>query len=370
MILIFFISIGISIGYIYLLQWIIEGWDATGSYKSGSHAIKVTIIIAARNEAAFISDCLKSIYQNNYPKELVEVIVVDDDSDDSTASIIKDNFPQVRLLTNRNDPGKKAAIQLASHQAQGELLLFTDADCIVPKNWIQTLVANYDHEHIDFLAAPIQIDLEDSNLSRFQYLDVAATMAVTANGIYRKKYYSANGANMAVNRNTFLNLYPIRKDAEIASGDDMFTIQYLAKKNPSRISFVRSLEATVTTKGENTIKDLMAQRKRWAGKSKHYPEKNIILVQGYVFALVLIILANFVLGLVTDGLGVFTAVMMLFIKVTMDFLFLNYLCKYFEKEEATKKFLISAASYNVYILFAGIAALLPGKYIWKGRDVK
>jgi len=194
-------------------------------------------------------------------------------------------------------------------------------------------------------------------------------MAVTANGIFRKSYYSANGANMAVNREEFIKLYGIRKDSDIASGDDMFTIQYLAKQDSSRIIFLRSLNAMVTTKGESSFGNLVAQRKRWAGKSRHYPEKNIVLVQSYVFLLVLMIFFNLVFGLMTDGLGVFTAVMMLFIKITMDYLFLSHLCTYYKQEEATKKFLISAASYNVYILLAGFVALFPSKYIWKGRSI-
>ena len=370
MILVFFISIGLSIGYIYLLQWITEGWEACGSFKGEKKFIKVSIIIAARNEEAYISNCLSSIYKNKYPLDLLEVIVVDDQSEDQTASIIEEHFPEVTLLSSVNIQGKKAAIQLASNHAQGDLLLFTDADCVVPDSWIETILANYHPELVDFIAAPIQIDLEDTNISRFQYLDVAATMAVTANGIQRKSYYSANGANMAVNRERFLELYEMRKDEGIASGDDMFTIQYLAKQDPSKIIFVRSLNATVTTKGEQTLSGLISQRKRWAGKSRHYPEKNIILVQGYVFLLVVVILGNVVLGLMTDGLGVFTAMMMLFIKITMDYLFLSHLCKHYGKQEATKKYLISAASYNVYILLAGLVAILPGKYVWKGRSVK
>jgi len=370
MILVFFISIGLSIGYIYLLQWITDGWEAIGSYKSENFPVKVSIIVAARNEESSISDCLSSIFNNHYSENLLEVIVVDDQSEDRTSEIVKSQFPQVKLLRTNSKKGKKAAIQLAANQAVGELLLFTDADCTVPSKWIETIVANYDPELIDFIAAPIQIDLEDTNLSRFQYLDVAATMAVTANGIHRKSYYSANGANMAVNRLKFLDLYQIRKDDDIASGDDMFTIQYLAKQDPSKIIFVRSLDATVITKGEENLMGLISQRRRWAGKSRHYPEKNIILVQGYVFLLVSAILGNIVLGLMTDGLGVFTAVMMLFIKVTMDYLFLSHLCKFYGKKEATKKYLISAASYNVYILLAGLVAILPGKYVWKGRSVR
>ena len=369
MILTFFISIGLSIGYIYLLQWITDGWEATGSYKGGDSTIKVTVIIAARNEEISIAKCLKSIFQNQYPSNLLEIIVVDDQSEDKTASIIAEQYPQVKLLSTKKDSGKKAAIALATKEAQGELLLFTDADCTVPITWIQTMVANYDSDQVHFLAAPIQIDLLDTNLSRFQYLDVAATMAVTANGIQRQKYYSANGANMAVKKSTFLDLYDVRNDEKIASGDDMFTIQYLAQQDLSKITYVRSVEATVTTKGEAKILDLISQRKRWAGKSRHYPDKNIILVQGYVFLLVVAILGNVILGFMTDGLGVFTAVMMLFIKVTIDYLFLAHICKFFKKEEATKKYLISAASYNVYILFAGLVALIPGKYVWKGRSV-
>ncbi len=370
MILIFFISIGLSIGYIYLLQWITEGWEACGSYKGDKQSVKVSIIIAARNEEANIVKCLSSIQKNNYPKDLIEIIVVDDQSDDQTTTIIEEQFPQVILLNAIQSQGKKAAIRLASDHAKGELLLFTDADCIVPTTWIEAIVSNYDADTVSFIAAPVQIDLEDTIISRFQYLDVAATMAVTANGIHRNSYYSANGANMAVNKKEFIELYKVRQDEGIASGDDMFTIQYLAKKDPSKITFVRSMNATVTTKGESSLSALISQRKRWAGKSRHYPEKNIVLVQGYVFLLVAIILGNVILGLMTDGLGVFTAVMMMFIKVTMDYLFLSHLCQHYGKQKATKKYLISAASYNVYILLAGFVAIIPIQYSWKGRSVK
>ncbi len=369
MILLFFISIGLSIGYIFLLQWITEGWEVFIPYKGGNPSTKVSIIIAARNEEANIVNCLSSIYKNKYPQDLLEIIVVDDQSQDRTAAIVKEQFPQVTLLYTIKNQGKKAAIQLAANRAQGELLMFTDADCIVPEKWLDTLVSNYNPELVNFIAAPVQIDLEDTNLSRFQYLDVAATMAVTANGILRKSYYSANGANMAVNRKIFLELYSSRLDGEIASGDDMFTIQYLAKQDPSKITFVRSLDATVTTKGEETLSDLLSQRKRWAGKSRHYPEKNIVLVQGYVFLLVALMLFNLVFGFLTNGTAVFIAVLMLFIKITMDYLFLSHLCKHNRKEEATKKYIISAAFYNLYILFAGLVAMFPRKYDWKGRSL-
>ena len=55
----------------------------------------ISIVIPAYNEEHFIEDCLNSVYQQDYPKELLEVIVVDGNSHDRTAEIIREKFPQV-----------------------------------------------------------------------------------------------------------------------------------------------------------------------------------------------------------------------------------------------------------------------------------
>ena len=135
--------LGYPIGYIFLLQWITEGWEVFIPYKGGNPSTKVSIIIAARNEEANIANCLSSIYKNKYPQDLLEIIVVDDQSQDRTAAIVKEQFPQVTLLYTIKNQGKKAAIQLAANRSQGELLMFTDADCIVPEKWLDTLVSNF-----------------------------------------------------------------------------------------------------------------------------------------------------------------------------------------------------------------------------------
>ena len=62
MILLFFISIGLGIGYIYLLQWITEGWESCESTKINTSSTKVSVIIAARNEELYIAKRVDSIY--------------------------------------------------------------------------------------------------------------------------------------------------------------------------------------------------------------------------------------------------------------------------------------------------------------------
>lgn len=353
-------------------MWITDGWDALSFHDTEViiYDTKVSIIIAARNEEKYISDCLTSILNNCYPSDLLEVIVVDDLSTDNTFKIVAKNFPTVNLLqTSSENTGKKSAIKLASKHATGDLLIFTDADCIVTSEWIANLVRVYVTTPAKFIAAPIQIALGDDWLSRFQFLDVSATMAVTGAGIYYQKFYAANGANMAVDKNAFLALYDIRKDEHLASGDDMFAIQYLATQNVNNIHFLKSNSATVTTKGESTLSDFIVQRKRWAGKSKHYPTKGILYIQGFVFLFVALITLNIIFGMLTNGFGIFIAALMIFIKVIIDYLFLSKIVKFFNQQEALKNYLLSALIYNIYILWAGAVAMIPTSYNWKDRSV-
>ncbi|MFC1658442.1 glycosyltransferase [Candidatus Omnitrophota bacterium] len=94
----------------------------------------VSIIIPAFNEEKYIGSCLESITQLDYPRQLMEVIVVDNGSTDKTAAIAKsfdcrlEVLPSVNVAALRN---KGAGI------AKGEVLFFLDADCIVSQNWVR-----------------------------------------------------------------------------------------------------------------------------------------------------------------------------------------------------------------------------------------
>lgn len=328
--------------------------------------VSVSVIIAARNEAQCIETCIRSILDNDYMP--LEIIVVNDQSTDATATIIQEKFPDVALLhTSATTPGKKSAIKLAAHHAQGELLLFTDADCIVPQQWIVSMVQSYQATNAKFVAAPVMIHPGESVLSRFQFLDMIGTMAVTANGIHRQCYYAANGANMAVHRETFLDLYNVRKDEYLPSGDDMFVIQAISKRTPDHIVYRHDYEAIVHTKSEPTWKELWTQRVRWAGKSKAYSDQNIFKLQGFVFSHVIWIVMLIILIPFTGGLSMFIAIFMLFIKTCMDYLFLSQVAREYRHPEGLKLFIISAMIYNLYILAVGIVALIPRRYTWKGR---
>lgn len=101
---------------------------------------RVSIIVITRNEERNISECLQSLLSIEYPKSHYEIIVVDS-SDDRTPDLVK-QFP-VRLIRLK-ERGFGVARNTGISYARFDLVAFTDADCIVPKDWIRKLAIRFD----------------------------------------------------------------------------------------------------------------------------------------------------------------------------------------------------------------------------------
>lgn len=105
---------------------------------------KVSIVIPTYNEEKNIRTCLNAILRQNYPKDLIEIIIVDNRSTDKTINIIKEymeNNKNMRLLFN--DIAKDAEISkmIGLRNAKGELFMYLDADIeVVGKDWLIKLV--------------------------------------------------------------------------------------------------------------------------------------------------------------------------------------------------------------------------------------
>ena len=99
----------------------------------------VSIVVPVYNAYETIKECIESILDNDYPKELTEILAIDDGSTDKTLELleeIKDNRLKI-LVQDHGGPAK--ARNLGIHESKGDIIIFTDSDCISPKDWLKKM---------------------------------------------------------------------------------------------------------------------------------------------------------------------------------------------------------------------------------------
>ena len=121
----------------------------------------VSIVIPTLNSADTIDDCLTSIEANNGFVDY-EVIVVDGGSTDSTVEIAQKHT--VTLLSSEKPQSRQRNTGI--EHASGEIIAFTDSDCVVSKNWLSTLVKNFNDPSIAGVGGSNLTPPDDSLLSQ------------------------------------------------------------------------------------------------------------------------------------------------------------------------------------------------------------
>lgn len=118
----------------------------------------VSIVIPVYNRENLIKDCLSSLINLDYPKEKLEIIVVDNGSTDGSPEIVKrfrNSETNIKLLFTKRK-GSASARRLAISHATGEIIAFTDSDCRVDKEWVKELVKNFQDQKVGIVAGRTQ----------------------------------------------------------------------------------------------------------------------------------------------------------------------------------------------------------------------
>lgn len=100
----------------------------------------VSIIIPNYNGKRFLEACLSSVLRQRYPKNKMEVILVDDASTDDSVDFIKRKFPSVKILALKKNVGYIGANNQAYKKTRGKYVLLLNNDTVVSKNWLMPLV--------------------------------------------------------------------------------------------------------------------------------------------------------------------------------------------------------------------------------------
>ena len=236
----------------------------------------VSIVIAARNEENSIRYLLLSLLNQTYPKEMYEVIVADDDSTDSTSEVVKgfrDKFSNLKFITIKNrsqvKSPKKNALQQAIAKSAGEILLTTDADCIVGKNWISSHVLQFEDDVMMSVGfSETRVNWEEAKLcQKYEHFDFLILFLAAAGAISGGKYYSCSGQNLAYRKEAFRKVGGFESISHLVSGDDVNLMQ-LFRKSGFKIVFNFLPENYTKTRMVKNCFQLLNQRSRWASNLK------------------------------------------------------------------------------------------------------
>ncbi len=389
-----FIAFLLLLIYTILLIYYLQSWVSILYFRFPilyfKPATKISVIIPARNEEQNINACLDSVINQSYPKELFEIIVVDDHSTDNTATIVNAfDLPGIKLVTLKDfvtsdaiNSYKKKAIEIAIQQSSGDLIVTTDADCIVPKNWLQTIAAFYEERKPSFIVMPVCITCSNKFIEIFQSLDFMTLQGITGASVNKKFHSMCNGANLAYTKKAFTDVNGFAGIDNIASGDDMLLMHKIYKQNPAAVLFLKSKDVIVQTQPVKTIKEFFNQRIRWASKADKYDDKRIfaVLLIVYLFNLLLLILPlvalfkNIPLSLhlypITITASVFELwLFLLFTKTIVELIFLFPVAKFFRQQKLLWWFPLLQIFHIVYTVIAGWLGKF-GSYSWKDRNVK
>lgn len=383
----FIITSLLLLAYVILIVLYFKGWRKTKIFVPQTIApkTKVSIVIAARNEAANVLNLIDDLNNQDYPVALTEIIFVDDHSEDDTASLIQVHAaPETRLIallgknSGKQAAHKKQALAIGIAKSSGELILTTDADCRLHPKWISTIVNFFEANRPNMIVMPVLMTHKGELSGIFQHLDFMFMQGITAASISIKYTMMCNGANLAYSRAAFDAVDGFENIDHVASGDDMFLMQKMAALGKHKILYLKSSEVVVKTAAERSWLTFLNQRMRWAGKSTSYLDASLLPVLLLVFTFNLFLLLTFFSciflndGLIISGITFNVWIFLcslLFIKTTVELLLLLPVSRFFKSVAWLPLFPLLQPLHIVYIVVAALLSkIIPHQ--WKGRIAK
>ncbi len=337
--------------YFFVLLWLYSRLRKIRQYYPSHRTtdVMISVVIACRNESDNLKNILPDIAGQDYPSEMFEVVVVDDNSTDNTFENAS-GFTYIRnlkALKNKGE-GKKKAITTGVNAASGELIITTDADCRMGKNWMTTIASFYSVYKPDMIICPVILQPGRGFFGRFRELEFLSLQGVTAGSAAGGRATMCNGANLAFKREIFLR-HTKNLHYEILSGDDVFLLHSLKNEKGSKIFWLEAPEATVTTGRVETPSMFIRQRKRWISKGKAFKDRFTILLAIVTFVTIIVQVFTLAAGIFDPRfLPVFLIILAM--KSVPDFLILNNTAVRYGKKKLMRWFIPSQLIYPFYVL--------------------
>jgi cellulose synthase/poly-beta-1,6-N-acetylglucosamine synthase-like glycosyltransferase len=359
---------------------------------SGESLPSVSVLVCAKDEALRIPDLLQSLQKQDYAGKW-ELLVADDRSQDNTAQIVE-QFAQtipapVRVIRIQNCPAgmspKKNALTTLHAHTQNEIIITTDADCIVRPKWISTLVNTFLHPPTSAISsqeqAPVAMVLGHSAFLPFttkttpakavlwgvQSLDFLSHAIVAAAGVGMGLPITSNANSMAYRKQDFEDVNGYAQVEHIVSGDDDLLLHKFVTTH-KRVTYVNHPDSHVFTHPQPTWGAVWNQRVRWASKTTHYSTPAVLLLSG-VYAYYCSILIG-LMAVLWGPAHVFMAGLVAWgCKIVCDYRVMKVGAAVFNKSHLLQWYIPTALLHVPAIVFIVIHGQI-GLFNWKDQSMK
>ncbi|MDE3057319.1 MAG: glycosyltransferase [Bacteroidota bacterium] len=352
---------------LYIVQGTILIYGATRArYKKnlGNEPL-LSVVVAARNEEKNIERTLASLSALDYPKQKLEIIVVDDSSTDATLKIMQrysGRFSFIRTITAKQPEshlrGKSNAISQGIDISRGEIIMLTDADCAVPPSWAKAAMEYFDDQ--TGVVAGLTLLEYTSWFGGMQSVDWTFILAIAASTMSLGNPLSCIGNNFSFRRKAYNEVGGYR-GIKFSVTEDYALFKAITGSGKWNYKYPLDEETLVLSLPCGTVKDLYRQKRRWGvgGKDMRFSGMLIMAVSFFMHAL---LITGYVLGIAWQLLlsGVL-------LKLTLDFFLVLVPLKQVHRTDHLKYFFAFELYLFVTVIVLPFAVFFGGDVLWKGR---
>ncbi len=349
------IVITILIYYFFLILILAINFKTTEPGKKKFSSRFISVVVSAKNEEKNIDKLLSALFAQNYPKEKYEIIIVDDYSADSTRELTLNaakRISNLRYLDNSENPsrdkGKKSALTFGISQSNGEIILFTDADCRPGNQWITSIASQFES---DFSAvcgfSPFAVRKGFLNtFIRYENFKSSFLMSVF---FFLGLPYLSFGRNFAYRRNVFEMIRGFSSIKHSLSGDDDLFLQRL-RKSEKKICLTSAKESIVISEPADSMKKYFRQKTRHLSASKFYPLKFKILL-GCFYIGNLFLTITFIVSML---FGRFDLVLLTLPKFLLDITSISLVSKKISSKLSPFQIILGELAYTLFYPIVGV----------------
>ena len=330
----------------------------------------VTVVIPARNEEDNINECLSCLVNQNYDFTKLEILVIDDRSEDRTGEIIDsfsenyDFIKKIRISNLEADVSpKKNAVNAAVKNSKYDVILLTDADCRPPVNWVRAMISFYENKTGVVLGySPVIYMGKNKILKKFLYMDSLSLAVISAGSNNAGLPVTCTGRNFSYKKEVFEEVGGYGDLIKVRSGDDDLLLHRIKRNTDWEIAYSASENTINPSHVSMDFKTFVQQRIRHASKQVYYPfYLTFYSVIVYLFNLFVVLFPA--ACLFKPELFQFYF-MVLILKLISEFMFLNFGCKKLEAKMDIPDFIVSFVLHPLYVVVLGFLGLFS-KYSWK-----